>query len=494
MDGNGMGQGVWSRQRSIRAMNDISLYTRPLPYNIEAEEATIGSLMIDNGGWVKVIGFLTPAMFYREKHQWVAAAMLGLHQRGEPSDPVTLTDELERIGRLTDVGGPAAVSELLMRMPTAIHLEYYARIVERHYILRRIAEAGEKIARLAYEDGEKELNEILAAAESELFSVTQLHRTQTKPQTLAQLAITAQDRYDDIYQNRQVTGVPTASHDLNDLLTGGGYQRKKIYVLAARPKMGKTSRVLCDMAYQVEKGYNALFFSLEMDADAVTDRLIASRARVNLKHVIGGPLSDDEYDRISTYAAEIVEGGQGNLIVCDQRGMSPPEMEGVLRWAISEYGRIDIVYADHLQEIGEQGLPSAKRRSSSTTDIVSEKMRYQRNLAGKYDVAWVVPAQLNREVEKRQDKTPTLSDLKDSGGVEETADVVMFLYRDEYYNPNTERPGVADIIVAAQRNGPTGKVPQRFQPATGEWGDLVRPHQIEQASRNNYRNEPPPYF
>lgn len=456
-------------------MNSPAPYSRPLPYNLEAEEAVIGSLMIDNGSIARVIGILSPDSFYREKHRWFMEALTALHLRGEPADPVTLTDELERKQVLDKAGGPAAVTEMFMRVPTAIHLDYYARIVHREWLRRQLVSAAEKIAKLAYEDGE-EVGELFSAAESELYSVTQLYRAQNKPKTFADLARDAQDRYDDLYQHRITSGIPTASHDLNDLLTGGGYQRKKMYVLAARPKMGKTSRLLFDMGYQRAQGCNVLFFSLEMDADAGFDRMAAAAANIDLRHVIGGPLSDSEYGRITTYTAEAVEGSSGTMIVCDQRGMSPPEMEGVLRWAISEYGQIDIVYVDHLQEVGEQGLPTAKRRTSSTTDIVAEKMRYLRNMAGKYDVAVAVAAQLNRKVEERQDKTPMLSDLKDSGGVEETADVVMFLYRDEYYNPKTDRPGQADVIVAAQRNGRTGRIPQYFNPATGQWGDLVRGH------------------
>lgn len=457
-------------------MNTPTPYSRPLPYNIEAEEAVIGSLMIDNPSITRIIGLLTPDSFYREKHKWFFEALTALHLRGEPADPVTLTDELERKGLLEKVGGPAAVTEMFMRVPTAIHLDYYANIVHREWLRRQLVSAAEKIAKLAYQDGE-DVGELFGLAESELYAVTQLYRTQNKPKLLSDLARAAQDRYDDLYHHKITSGIPTASRDLNDLLTGGGLQKMKMYVLAARPKMGKTSRALFDMAYQREQGFNVLFFSLEMDANAGFDRMAAAKANVDLRHVIGGPLSDSEYGRVTTYTAETVEGGGGVLIVCDQRGMSPPEMEGVLRWAISEYGQMDAVYVDHLQEVGEQGLPTAKRRTSSTTDIVAEKMRYLRNMAGKYNVAVQVMAQLNRKVEERQDKTPMLSDLKDSGGVEETADVVMFLYRDEYYNAQTDRPGQADVIVAAQRNGRTGRIPQHFDPATGKWGDMVRTHQ-----------------
>jgi replicative DNA helicase len=453
--------------------------TRPLPWNIEAEEAVIGSLMIDHSGIARVL-YLTPQSFYRPRHQSLMGAMLELYRRGEPADPVTLTDELERTGHLADAGGPAGVTEMFMRVPTAIHLEYYARIVERDACLRRLAAAAERIMALAYES-ETDLDDLLSRAEGELFSVTQSRRIATRPQTLGQLASAAQDRYDAIYQGIAVPGIPTASADLNHLLTGGGYQRKKLYVLAARPKMGKTSRLIWDMTQQAEAGKVVLFFSLEMDADAVFDRSASARAGVNLQRVMGGPLQDGEYKAIGTYAARAAGGEFGTVIVCDNRGMSPPEMEGVLRWAISEHGAVDIVYIDHLQEVGEAGLSAAKRRTSNYADIVGEKIRYVRNMAGKYDVPMVMAAQLNREVEKRQDKRPLLSDLKDSGGVEETADAVMFLYRDDYYNPKTERPGVAEVIMAAQRNGPTGTIDQHFATDTGKWGDLA-PAYIEQAN------------
>lgn len=443
---------------------------RPLPWNLEAEEATLGSLMIYNGGMVEV-PFLKPQMFYRERHRWVMEGLCRLYERGEPFDPVTLTDELERLGTLQEAGGPAAITELFTRVPSAIHLQYYARIVERNYILREVVRAAETIARMAYEDGDQELPDLLNRVESEMFAVSQLHSTHEAPQTLGQLMAPAQARYDLYHSGNYRDGIPTASRDLNRLLLGGGLRRRKLVVLAARPKMGKTTRVLWDMWHQAQMGYVVLFFSLEMDAESVADKLVAMGAKVDSSRLVGGGLNPEELGRVSAFTTGTASGMQGELIVCDQRHLSPMQMEGVVRWAVKRIGQVDVIVADHLQEMSDVGLSTAKRRAS-TNDITGEKTRAFRNMLHKYNAAGVLVSQLSRGVDQREDKRPQPSDLRDSGGIEETADAVIFIYRDEYYHKNSDKSGMAELILSMQRGGSTGTVEQYVNLATGRWGDI----------------------
>jgi replicative DNA helicase len=442
----------------------------PLPWNLEAEEATIGSLLIHNSGMAEV-PFLNPKMFYRERHRFVMEGIVRLWARGEPFDPVTLTDELERIGVLQEAGGPAAITDLFMRVPTAIHLQYYARIVERCYILRELVGAAEKIARMAYEEGEAELPDLLNRVEDTVFGVSQLYATHTFPQTLGQLMAPAQARYDLYQSGNHPDGIPTASPALNRLLLGGGLRRRKLTIIAARPKIGKTTRVLWDMWHQVQAGYVVLFFSLEMDAESVADKLVAMGAKVDSSRMVSGTLNGEEYARVQAFTHNTATSLKGELVVCDQRHLSPMQMEAAARWVVKRHGRIDVMVADHLQEMGDAGLATAKRRAS-TNDITGEKTRAYRNLQHKYNSAGVLVSQLSRGVDQREDKRPQPSDLRDSGGIEESADTVIFIYRDEYYHKNTNKPGIAEMIVSMQRGGPTGTVEQYVDLATGRWGDI----------------------
>jgi replicative DNA helicase len=455
-------------------------HQRPLPYNVEAEEAVIGSCILDPDAIGKV-SYLKRESFHREPLGWMWEALRRLAIADTVPDPITLIDELERMGKLSEVGGPAAVSEITMRVPTAIHVEYYGKIVERDAVLRQLIGAAEKIARLAYEESDRDVAEVLVKAETIVFEVAQARTSQQESVLMRDLAYDALERYASVLLGENKPGIPTHSDKLNEMLVGGGFQRGNLVALAARPKVGKTFLMVQMAVRQAIAGFRVLFFSLEMSKNALFDRAVANLAGVSIKQLTDGPLSEEEFERIGHvvseismrpehyHAATLQVAGAGEIIIVDQRGLSPFEMQGILVRETRRHGQIDIVYVDHLQEVGESGMGG---REFGKADIVGNQVRFMRNLAGQYNVAWVLAAQLNRDLEKRSDKRPVLSDFKDSGGVEESIDLALLLYRDEMYNKKTERPGIAEIIVAAQRNGSTGVVDQRFTPDTGRWRDL----------------------
>jgi replicative DNA helicase len=423
---------------------------RPLPYNVEAEEAVLGSLMLDPEAITRILPFLKVADFYREKHQWIYDALLALHQRNEPADPVTVVDELERNGRLGDVGGPAAISEIMLRVPTAIHAEYYGRIVERTSVLRRLIGAAERIARLAYEETDKEVSEIIERAERELFAVSQ-HRLSGAMVPLKDILGDFYEQVEQLYMDRQPVGLQTGFTDLDRLL--GGFQAGDLIVLAARPSIGKTSLALSLVeSAAVKFGARVAYFSLEMGVEQIAQRLISSQTGIDAQRLRVGPIYEEDLERVG-FAVDVL--GKTRIFVDESPAITPVEMRTKLRRVISEYG-LDFVVVDYLQ------LMSGGRGSENRVQEISYISRALKELARELKVPVLALSQLSRGVESRQDKRPMLSDLRESGSIEQDSDVVMFIYRDEVYNKNTDRPNIAEIIVAKHRNGPVGMVDLRF--------------------------------
>ncbi|MGH2541571.1 MAG: replicative DNA helicase [Ardenticatenaceae bacterium] len=433
---------------------------RPPHYNLEAEEAVLGSLMVDPDAITRVIPFLKREDFYREKHQWIYDVLVTLHQRNEPADPVTVVDELERGGRLGDVGGAAAVSEISVRVPTAIHVEYYARIVERNAVLRRLVGAAERIARLAYDEADREISEIIERAERELFAVSQ-HRLSGAMVPLKDILGAFYEQIEALFLERHPVGLQTGFTDLDRLL--GGFQPGDMIVLAARPSVGKTALALSLVeATAVKYGARVALFSLEMGVDQIAQRLISSQTGIDAQRLRIGPIYEEDLERVG-FAVDVL--GKTRVFVDETPAVSPLEMRTKLRRVISEYG-LDFVVVDYLQ------LMSSGRGSENRVQEISYISRMLKELARELKIPLLAISQLSRGVEGRQDKRPMLSDLRDSGSIEQDADVVMFIYRDEVYNKNTDRPNIAEIIVAKHRNGPTGVVDLRFTRENAKFTNL----------------------
>ncbi|GAP63131.1 MAG: replicative DNA helicase [Ardenticatenia bacterium] len=434
--------------------------TRILPYNIEAEEAVLGAMLIDPEAITKIAPFLRPEDFYREKHRWIYEALLNLHERDEPADELTIADELERMGRLSDVGGIAAIHELALKVPTALHIEHYGRIVERNAVLRRLIEAAENIARLAYENSEDDISEIIDRAESLLFAVSQ-HRLTGAMIPIQQILGEFYEQVEKLFIERHPVGLPTGFTDLDRLL--GGFQPGDLIILAARPSMGKTAFSL-SITENVALQQNArvAFFSLEMSADQLVQRLVSSQTGINAQKLRVGPITEEDLQRVSM-AVDTLRNTR--IFIDETPAISPIELRTKARRVASEHG-LDLIVVDYLQLMRGVG------RTENRVQEISQISRSLKALARELRVPVLALSQLSRQVESRHDKRPMLSDLRESGSIEQDADVVMFIYRDEVYNKETDKPNIAEIIVAKHRNGPTGVVELRFVRENAKFSNL----------------------
>ena len=436
---------------------------RPLPFNVDAEEAVLGSLMLDPEAMTRIQPILNKDDFYREKHQWLYETFISLHARNEPFDFITVVAELERHGRLKDVGGHAAISALMLRVPTAIHIEHYGRIVERNAVLRKLIGAAERIAKMAYADSKEDVSQIIERAEQELSAVSQ-HRITGAMMPLSEILGEFYKSVEQLYMGHDSVGLQSGFTDLDRLL--GGFQKGDLIILAARPSMGKTSLALSLVESTALKyGARVAFFSLEMGVEQLAQRLVSSQTGIDIKRLRVGPIYEEDLERVG-FAVETLS--QVQVFIDETPAISPLELRTKARRVIHEYG-LDLVVVDYLQ------LMTSGRGGGSDKNRVQEVAyisRTLKELARELKVPLIALSQLSRSVESRQDKRPMLSDLRDSGAIEQDADVVMFIYRDEVYNKESERPNIAEIIVSKHRNGPTGTVDLRFNKENAKFTNL----------------------
>lgn len=434
------------------------------PQNIEAEQSVLGSLLIDRDAVIKIAPFLRPDDFYREAHGQIYAAILDLHERREPADFITVCDELERRGKLEAVGGPAYLTSLINSVPTSIHVEHYAHIVERTAILRRLIDAAGKIAGLAYEEAE-EVDVVVDRAEQILFEVSQ-RRVARGLTHIKHLLTEYYDRIEYLHQHQgEMVGLPTGFIDLDRLL--GGMQRSDLIIIAGRPGMGKSSLGLT-IAHRAALKSKAVvaFFSLEMSAEQLVQRLIAGETGISSQRLRIGDIRDIEWDKFVKASGALAETA---IFIDDTPSASPMEIRTKCRRLAAEYG-LNLVIVDYLQ------LMQSGTRAENRVQEISYISRALKGLARELNVPVVAMSQLSRAVESRQDKRPILSDLRESGSIEQDSDVVLFIYRDEMYNENSDRKNIADIIVAKHRNGPTGQVALRFVAEETKFVDLDTYH------------------
>jgi replicative DNA helicase len=435
------------------------------PQNVEAEQSVLGSLLIDREAIIKTAPFLRPDDFYREAHGRVYAAILDLHERREPADFVTVCDELERQGQLEAVGGSAYLTSLINSVPTSINVEHYAHIVERTAILRRLIEAAGKIAGLAYGEAE-DVDVIVDRAEQILFDVSQ-RRVQRGLVSIKHILTDYYDRIEYLHQHQgEMVGLPTGFIDLDRLL--GGLQRSDLIIVAGRPGMGKSSLGM-SVAHNAALKHNAViaFFSLEMAAEQLVQRLIAGETGITSQRLRIGDIHDIEWDKLVKASGTLAETA---IFIDDTPSPSPMEIRTKARRLAAEYG-LGLVIVDYLQ------LMVGGTRSENRVQEISYISRSLKSLARELNVPVLAMSQLSRAVESRQDKHPILSDLRESGSIEQDADVVLFIYREELYEQNTDRKNIADIIVSKHRNGPTGQVALRFVSDQTKFVDLDTYHE-----------------
>ena len=431
---------------------------RPLPFNIEAEEALLGSLMLDADGIVQVLPLVKTKDFYREKHAWLYDVLVTLHQRQVAPDFVTIVDELERRDQLKPFGGHAALSQLMTRVPTAIHLDHYARIVERDAKKRQLLGAAEQIAKMVYEEKEKDARELIEQAEKEIFAIGQHHLSGT----LVPIKEILGDFYkqaEEMFMDHQPVGLATGFTDLDRLL--GGLQRSDLITLAARPGMGKTSLALEIVRHTASKGATIAFFSLEMAANQLAQRLVSAECTIDIKRLRAGPLYEEDLTGIGVAVESL---SKGKIFIDQTAGISPLSMRAKTRRLATRH-TIDLVVVDYLQ------LMSARGKENRVQEI-SYISRTLKELARELNVPLLALSQLSRNVEQRQDKRPILADLRGSGAIEQDSDVVIFIYRDEFYHKDSDTPSLAEINVAKHRNGPTGTITLRFDKSHAKFANL----------------------
>jgi replicative DNA helicase len=448
-----------------------------LPHNIEAEQGVLGSIIIDPDTLVAVADFLRAEDFYRDAHRSIYEAMLNLYMGREVADFITICDALERRNKLEDVGGASYITSLINQVPTSGNAFSYGRIVERTATLRRLIAAAGQIAALAYE-AEDDALPVVEQAEQLIFEISQRAMNVSADAALSELLIQHLNKLDQLVSQRgRIIGVPTGFADL-DRLTGG-FRKSDLIVLAARPSLGKTSCAL-SIALQAALDYQQRIgiFSLEMSQEQLVERLLAMESGINLQRLNTGNIEDDEWETI-VEAMNVLS--QANIRVDGTSVLSPVQMRSrARRWVQEE--AIDLIIVDYMQLM--QPSDTTPQKVANRVLVIDEISRNLKLLARELDIPILVLAQLSRAVETRLSKVPQLSDLRESGGIENNADIVMFIYRDEVYNPDTERKGYADIIVAKHRNGPIGQVILKFQPETTRFRDVtdeeVPPLDVEQ--------------
>lgn len=443
----------------MKRKDDLS--TRMAPHSLEAEEAVLGSVLIDPESLYRV-PFLAGGDFFLVKHQWIWEAMLALSTRREPIDLLTVCEELERRQQLAQVGGQAYISHLINVVPTAIHIEGYGRIVEQTSLRRKMLGAASTIAQLAYEESDDVCTQ-LGKAQQAILEIG-LGRDGNDVEALPPLVTKYYEQVEWRYEHKgEMLGLPTGFIDLDNLL--GGLRKTDMLVLAGRPGTGKTSLML-NIALNATHKFNqrVAVFSLEMSKEQIVERLVAQESGIDSQRLRAGKLDDADWPRFVEAASHLSTNGR--MWIDDTPALSAMQLRSKAHRLHAQHG-LDLIAVDYLQ------LMTADGRHENRNLEVSHLSRSLKALAKELRIPVLVVSQLSRAVEQRQDKRPQLSDLRDSGSIEQDADVVMFVYRDELYNGSAQN-GTAEVIVAKHRNGPTGTVGLYFRKHLTQFANAVR--------------------
>lgn len=431
-------------------MSDSPL--RVPPNNEDAERSVLGAILLDNAVLDELSGQLRPDDFYREGHRHILRAMLALHQRGEPSDVLTLADFLSAEDRLEACGGPAYLTRLSGAVPSAANVNHYASIVRRKAALRRFISTADGLVNECYDDV-NDIEGFMDDAEQRLFAITQSGQKRGYV-VMRDVVKSAFTQIEALYEkNEQITGVPSGFMDLDEMTAG--WQPSDLIVIAARPAMGKTALTLNMAAHvAITRKVPVAFFSLEMSNEQLAIRMLCSESRINQSSLRRGHMTEQEWARLVKGAGTLSE---AKIFLDDTPGLPIMEFRSKCRRLKAEHD-IGVIFVDYLQLM--QG--SNRSKSGSREQEISEISRSLKGVAKELNVPVIALAQLNRGVEQRADKRPMISDLRESGAIEQDADIIGFIYRDEVYNPDTEAKGLAEIIIGKHRNGATGKVTLRF--------------------------------
>jgi replicative DNA helicase len=435
--------------------------TQPtLPNNIDAERATLGSILLNRDALAAVASWLKTEYFYLERHGQIYESMLHCFNSRVPPDTRTVAEELRRRGQLELIGGVVYLSELVETVPTSYHIEFYARAVERTAVLRRLINTGAQIAALGY-DEKNEIDETIDKAEALLFDIAQ-KRTSQDFVHISQVVDSYYEQLNYLQEHRgEVMGVQTGYRDFDQIT--GGLQRSDLIILAARPGTGKTSFAM-SVAYNVAMYYSntVAVFSLEMGREQLVQRLISMETQIDTHRLRLGQVPDQQLKVVFDAMGRLA---QAPIYIEDTPGISVMELRSKARRLQSQHG-CDLIVIDYLQLMSGRG-------KENRVQEVGEISRGLKALARELNVPVIALSQLSRAVEGRQSHIPMLSDLRESGSIEQDADIVMFIYRDELYNKESDKKGIAEIHIAKHRNGPVGVVNMRFDPSTTRFSDLT---------------------
>ena len=440
-------------------MSDLMQNTPP--QSIEAEQAVLGAIMIDADRLISASERLLPQDFYRAAHQRIFETMLVLSDRGEAIDLVTVTAELSTLGILEEVGGLAYLGELAEGVPTAANIKYYVNVVDQKSTLRRLIRTANEIVTDGYER-QNEVDVLLNEAERKILEVSQ-GKGSASFIPISDVLTSAYATIDKLHkQSGETTGIPTGFRDLDQVTAG--FQRNDLIIVAARPSVGKTAFALnISQNVATRADENVAIFSLEMGAEQLVMRMLCAEGNVDAQRLRTGQLEDEDWGKLSLAMSSLSQAG---IYIDDTPGIRVNDIRAKCRRLKQEHG-LGMIMIDYLQLIQGNGRSSDNRQQE-----VSEISRSLKSLARELEVPVIALSQLSRGVESRQDKRPMMSDIRESGAIEQDADIVAFLYRDDYYNKETEDANTIEIIIAKQRNGPTGTVKLAFRKEFNKFVDL----------------------
>lgn len=423
------------------------------PQSVDAEASLLGAILIDSDAIVKIADIVSVRDFYDERHGHIYESVRTLYESHRPIDVLTLSDELKANKRLEQVGGAGYLTELTNYVPTAAHVEQYASMVAQKAMRRRLIKASQDIVSLGYDEA-KSLHELIETAESRLFEVSQQHVSQDIV-SLEDILSESFDRLDELHKDKgKIRGIPTGFKDLDNVLAG--FQRSDLVILAARPSMGKTALAL-NLAHNVavKAGEPVLMFSLEMSKEQLVDRMLAMESGVDAWALRTGNLNDSDFEKIGQAMGTLSE---AQIFIDDTPGITVSDLRTKARREAHQRP-LGLVIVDYLQLMSGGGKYGG---DGNRVQEISEISRGLKGIARELNVPVLALSQLSRSVESRSPQIPQLADLRESGSIEQDADVVAFIYREEYYKPDTERKNVTDILIKKHRNGPTGGIELYF--------------------------------
>lgn len=429
------------------------------PQNLEAEMSVLGSILLDKDAITRVADTLRPEDFYKDAHGMIYKAMFDLYEKNEPIDIITLSNKLESQNLLEKVGGASFLASLANLVPSAAHASNYANIVSDKSVLSRLIRAASNVERMCYE-GKEDVAVILDKAEQTIFQVSQKH-TRDNFTPIKSILEASFERLDDLHKNKEkLRGVPTGFARLDNILAG--LQNSDLIIIAGRPSTGKSSLAL-NIAQHVaiKEGIPVAIFSLEMSKDQLGDRILSAEAGIDSWRLRTGNLNDDDFPKIGEAMSALSE---APIFMDDTAAINVLEMKTKARRLQAEHG-LGLLVIDYLQLMQGRG-------QENRVQEISEISRALKGLARELDIPVIALSQLSRALESRPSKIPMLSDLRESGSIEQDADVVMMIYREDYYDPDTERKNISDILIRKHRNGPIGSIELYFQPERMQFRNL----------------------